>query len=231
MKKILSFVLFVLFFSGCTDIKQLSIFLPHDTQGMKKISSKLYVEDTMSKEDIKQLEKNIKIAKEYVKEVYKELNSSAIIYACISNECKDRFGLQARAHHLLNHIVLSKKGLSKEIIAHEYAHAELYSRVGLINLYKIPRWFDEGLAVYISKDTRTDEKAWQTIKDKNIPYPSKDELISFKEFNEATAKYNKNIDGNKLVVSYTYAGHIMAEWYTLHGTDGLLKYIDDINNL
>lgn len=57
-------------------------------------------------------------------------------------------------------IVLSADAMELNIIAHEYAHAEFYNRIGFYNwTFKIPTWFDEGLAMqnddrdYYSEDT------------------------------------------------------------------------------
>ncbi|MDA7948134.1 MAG: hypothetical protein MPJ78_11745 [Hyphomicrobiaceae bacterium] len=42
------------------------------------------------------------------------------------------------------------------IIAHELAHIELHGRIGEVGLLRgaLPAWFDEGLAVIVSKDER-----------------------------------------------------------------------------
>lgn len=51
-------------------------------------------------------------------------------------------------------LLLSPRGQNITIIAHELAHIELNHLLGPVNSLKIPAWFDEGLAVYVSDDRR-----------------------------------------------------------------------------
>ncbi|MGI3899256.1 MAG: hypothetical protein ACRYGP_00060 [Janthinobacterium lividum] len=53
-------------------------------------------------------------------------------------------------------LFLSPRGTDVAIAAHELAHIELHSRIGLARtvLKAVPQWFDEGLAVVVSDDPR-----------------------------------------------------------------------------
>ena len=49
-------------------------------------------------------------------------------------------------------IVLGPDGLNVDVMAHEWAHAELAARTSaLLRTYKVPTWFDEGLAMQLDE--------------------------------------------------------------------------------
>ena len=107
-----------------------------------------------------------------------------------------------------------------DIISHELSHAEFYKRIGFYNwTFKIPRWFDEGLAMqndyrnYYSEDTlkqRTDNF-------KNLPDVKK--LKTGRQFDEG------GID--QIMLNYMAAKHEVKNWYTKAKLDKLIK---DINS-
>ncbi len=128
-------------------------------------------------------------------------------------------------------IKIIPEAIKKELIAHKWSHAELYKRVGgFFNWRKIPRWFDEGLAVLVSHESRNDKRAWKKIIDNNISYPSPYELTTLKQWNQATHKYNKSIKMNDIVVTYTTAGQEVENRYKKAGEKGLKKLIDEVKN-
>lgn len=52
-------------------------------------------------------------------------------------------------------VIIGPEGRNPEVVAHEMAHAEISARTGpLLRTYKIPTWFDEGLAMQV--DHRVD---------------------------------------------------------------------------
>ncbi len=198
---------------------------------MQEIAPNVYVDNDMNKTEQQRVVKIIPEAKKYVIDVWGKLESQPTIYACSTSECSKSLGIGARAHQILNHLVLSPRGLTKELISHEWSHAELYKRVdGFFKWRKIPSWFDEGVAVLVSHEPRHDERAWEKIKNDNLPYPSLDELTTLKQWNQATRKYNKNIDSNNIVVAYAVAGHEVSQWYKKVGITGLNELIQKIKN-
>ena len=109
------------------------------------------------------------------------------------------------------------------------SHAELYERIdSFMTWRKVPRWFDEGLAVLVSHEPRHDKRAWKKIVDNNISYPLLNELITLKQWNQATHKYNQNININNIVVTYATAGHEVSQWYQKVGIQGLNKLIKEV---
>lgn len=76
---------------------------------------------------------------------------------CTTTACAERFGLRTRGLNYGSHFnFISPRGLNVSIITHELVHSELHRTMGLRDIYnpKFPQWFDEGLASYISQDTR-----------------------------------------------------------------------------
>lgn len=157
------------------------------------------------------------------------VTSEPTIYACSTKACEHSLGIGTSAHQVLNHIVLSQKAFTKELISHEWFHAEFYKRVdGFWGWKGIPTWFDKGVAVLVSHESRHDERAWRKIKNRNLKHPSISELITMEQWHQATKKYNENINGREIVVSYATAGHIVKEWYENVGSEGLIYLIKEI---
>lgn len=80
------------------------------------------------------------------------------ILICRTPDCHARMrGDGARAMTYGTHaIYVSPRGLEATFLAHELAHIEAHARIGLVGLVtgRVPAWFDEGLAVIISRDPR-----------------------------------------------------------------------------
>ena len=215
--------------SGYNKIKV--IILPPSWINMNKIAPDVYVNSDMSITQQKELLIQIPKAKIYVENIWGKVESKPIIYACSTKACAKSLGIEARGYQIYNHIALSPKALTKEIISHEWSHSELYKKVdGYFNWTEIPIWFDEGVAVLVGHDPRNDKRAWEKIQNENLQYPSIDELITLKQWNQSTKKYNKNIDMNDIVVTYAVAGHEINQWYKKVGTKGLNELIQKVKN-
>ena len=232
LKNIIFSITLLLFLTGCSKLNTTKVILPPSWIGMQKIAPNIYVDKDMNKTEQQRLIKIIPEAKKYTADVWGELESQPTIYACSTKECSQSLGIgDARAHQILNHLVLSPRGITKKTIAHEWSHAELYKKVdGYFNWTEIPMWFDEGVAVLVGHDPRNDKRAWEKIQNENLQYPSIDELITLKQWNQSTKKYNKNIDMNDIVVTYAVAGHEINQWYKKVGTKGLNELIQKVKN-
>ena len=120
-----------------------------------------------------------------------------------------------------SYIVISTQGVDLDIISHEISHAEFYERIGFYNWsFKIPRWFDEGLAMqndyrnYYSEDTLK----FKSNNYKNLPDIKK--LKSGKQFNEEGSP-------EQVMLNFMTAKHEVKNWYTKEKLD---KFIKDINS-
>lgn len=62
----------------------------------------------------------------------------------------------------LSVVVLGPEGQSSLYLAHEWTHAELEARLGYRRIeWQIPGWFQEGLCMVVSGDTRFPEGEWR----------------------------------------------------------------------
>jgi hypothetical protein len=237
MKKIISiigiFILFTILAYG-NELKRAKVYLPSSWIGMKNIAPYIYVEANMSLKQQKIVLTEFKNSQQYLVDIYGDIKTNPNLYFCESKSCAESIGMYGTVvgNRLVNSLILTKKGTTKEIIAHELAHEELSYRVG--GLYRwwkeIPIWFDEGLAVYISNEHRHDKRAWKQIINQKLPYPKINEMISLNNWNLATKKYNENVDYDQLVVSYATAGHIVEKWYKKANKDGLIELLNDVKN-
>ncbi|MFC7329174.1 hypothetical protein [Marinactinospora rubrisoli] len=73
---------------------------------------------------------------------------------CATEDCYQRIGGGgSRGIAVLNRaVLLSPRGTTPEIAAHELTHVELAARLGRAG--EVPQWFDEGVAVLVSEDPR-----------------------------------------------------------------------------
>ena len=137
------------------------------------------------------------------------------------NKYGNPFPVPAVTHIKLGaHIVISKEGIDLDIIAHEMSHAELYERIGFYNwTFKIPTWFDEGLAM---QNDHRDYYSEDTLKAKSDNYknmPDVRKLVSGRQFNETGTH-------EQVMLNYMAAKHEVKLWYTKEKLD---KFIKDIN--
>ena len=238
MKKILLtlLLLFILGLAGCTELKRAKVLLPHSLVGMRKVSSHLYVEKSMSSENQKKIEDVIPKAKKYVVDIYGEVITEPIIYACQTKECANSLGLVGKeiGVRLLGHIILTNRAfdkiLGRGLIAHEWSHEELYERIGgFWHWYKaIPMWFDEGLATLTMQEiSRYDKRAWKRIINEKIVYPKQKELVSWSQWNKACQDY---LIDESIVVPYATSRHIVSPWYKKVGQQGLVNLLNGIKN-
>ncbi|MFT3934188.1 MAG: hypothetical protein QM726_11270 [Chitinophagaceae bacterium] len=130
------------------------------------------------------------------------------------------YGVPALTHMKgCTYIVLSKQAVDLDIIAHELSHAEFYNRIGFYNwTFKIPRWFDEGLAMqndyrnYYSEDTlRVKTDNYKTM-------PDVKSYTSSKQFDEGGIE--------KVMLNFMAAKHEVKKWYTKERLENLIR---DIN--
>jgi hypothetical protein len=119
-----------------------------------------------------------------------------------------------------SYIVISNEGVNLDIIAHEMTHTEFYERIGFYNWsFKIPKWFDEGLAM--QNDYR-DYYSEDTLKVRSGNYINLPGVKNFKKDNQ----FN---DGSReqIMLNYMEAKHVVKHWYS---KKKLQKLIVDLNS-
>jgi hypothetical protein len=126
--------------------------------GLLRITSSLFVDPAMSVEARTKLQEAISRAAVQVAAFYGSFDQAPTLLVCATKECDHKLGGRgARANtYGTTFIRVSPDGLNQTILAHEFSHVELHTRIGLMRFLTgaIPAWFDEGLAVIVSDDAR-----------------------------------------------------------------------------
>lgn len=107
--------------------------------------------------------------------------------------------------------VIGPKGHNTEVIAHEIAHAEMSARTGpLLRTYKIPTWFDEGLAMRVDHRIAYNRQSLNEFKAKP------DVLVPF--LNEIASPASFFQTGEVGRLHYAFAKCVIEEWQREHGS-------------
>ncbi len=121
-----------------------------------------------------------------------------------------------------NYISVSDEYLNIDIIAHEFTHAELHTRLNMKALKSIPTWFDEGLATQNDYRKQYGLDAWieQTDNGKNT--------VPLEDMDTGSEFYAGPVEDRRF--RYLNAKHEVSEWMEIHGQKGLLELFDNLNN-
>lgn len=126
--------------------------------GFREIAPRIYVDAQANDADIDLALQSLEQGKAMVMEFYPARTSSPIWLLCLSGQCGVQAQPRPKAMAYMNMFVfVYPDGVTPTILAHELAHTELHHRAGSyrrLTSQAVPTWFDEGLAVYISRDTR-----------------------------------------------------------------------------
>jgi len=228
--------------SGCSILQGGKLLAPENA-GFSKVASNLYVETGADEAVQNALREAMARAETSIRAAYGSVNSSPIVHACISEDCYAAFGgLGPKAKvYYGNLILLSPRGLNWHYVAHEWSHAEMFSRLNISAWWwRLPHWFDEGVAVAISEAPENSESHWQFLVESNVPRPSQKELYTFKsmsQWNDAVGRYGekKNLERRakgetEIRPVYTAAGHEVRPWLAKAGRAGLLCLIEQLND-
>ena len=219
--------------TACGTIHSARMWFPKSF-GMDEVNPRLYVEPTMTAEQRQEVQRQIDIGRAQVERFYGSITTTPYFVACISRECDVHFGSygQPAASYGDMAIRLWAKGLSARVVAHEWSHAEFYRRAGgWWYARKIPRWFDEGVAVVVANEARHSDENWQEIQRQGLPTPKFDELISFSDWGAAVNKYGETAGDvpSNLHVVYTTAGHEVRGFLSCAGPTGIASVLGAVN--
>ena len=198
--------------------------------GMEKVGAALYVEPEMPREQRDRLVQQIALGRAQVERFYGTLETTPFIAACATPDCSARFGSYGERATAFGDgaIRLSHNGRAAPLVAHEWSHTEVFHRVGgWTKVGRLPRWFDEGLAVAIADEPLHAEANWQEIGRRGLPVPALADLVSREQWTAAIRQYGEtlgDVPGNLRVV-YTTAGHEVRRWLGCAGTDRALALI------
>lgn len=121
-----------------------------------------------------------------------------------------------------NYISVSDEYINIDIIAHEFTHAELHTRLNMDVLKSLPTWFDEGLATQNDYREQYGLDAWieQTDNGKNA--------LPLEDMDTGSEFYAGTADDRRF--RYLNAKHEVSVWMETHQQKGLLELFDKLNN-
>lgn len=185
----------------------------------------LYYRQGVSEERIREIKALIVRANERVERFWEGKVGNPDFVYCESDEDYLKFGAPfmtpaAATMSFNSYVVISNKGVDLDILSHEISHVELFERIGMYNrTFKIPTWFDEGLAMQV--DLR-DYYCLSALKEKsnnlrNLPKVT--HLTTGRAFGQGTR--------DEVMLNYMTASYQVAKWYTPRN---LSAFIYRINN-
>lgn len=121
-----------------------------------------------------------------------------------------------------NYISVSDEYINIDIIAHEFTHAEMHTRLNTNALKGIPTWFDEGLATQNDYREQYSSEKWaeQTNNGKNA--------LPLEEMDTGSEFYAGTVEDRRF--RYLNAKHDVSVWLETHQQKGLLELFDKLNN-
>ncbi|MCK2217155.1 hypothetical protein MF672_025695 [Actinomadura sp. ATCC 31491] len=122
--------------------------------GLTELQDGVYTEPDLTPAQRSQVIQSVAQARQLVTAFYGARRTDPSLLVCLTDSCYRRIGGgQERGIAILNRaVMLSPRGVNPVIAAHELSHVELHSR--LPSADAVPHWFDEGLAVVVSNDSR-----------------------------------------------------------------------------
>ncbi len=130
-------------------------------------------------------------------------------------------------------VVLGPEGGNPDVMAHEFCHDELYTRLGWWTLKRqVPQWFNEGLALLvdyrftdptnITRRFRESRDEWRFRSMGQQTLPPLSELESARQF------FGGN--GDRVTLAYLISGLTVADWLTRAGPAAPRHLTDTLAN-
>ena len=215
--------------SGCQTLQNSKLLLPPDWTGMQAVQRDVWVEASLT--DASRQEQVLVLyqrAQARLAAVVGEVQSRPIHVFCYTEACYQSFGggsPRAKSFGSLRTLI-GPRGLSEFTLAHEWWHTELHYRIGYFNRRRVPAWFDEGMAVWVSDDPRFDESVYQRILAAGINPPELSELETRSQFTAAIGRYGDHLraveaNSDAMTVVYPTAAHEVRRWMKGAGLPGL----------
>jgi len=185
----------------------------------------LYFRKGIDVETKLKLEALIEQAELRVADFWGEKKSNPKFIYCESDEDYMMFGVPVMTPASANmklgaYVVISKTGVDLDIISHEISHTELFERIGFFNReFKMPSWFDEGLAMQVDLRDYYSSDALKAISNNFKELPEVTKMSSNMEFWEGSRE--------QVMLNYATARYEVGNWYT---SDKLKHFIKSINS-
>jgi hypothetical protein len=143
----------------------------------------------------------------------------SIIY-CNSEEEYNKYGqpgTPACTYRKLGaYVVLKEESIDTSIIAHEISHAIMYNNLGWYKTnYKIPTWFEEGLAMQVDEREKYAIGSLQTKINNGFVLPNVSTISKGAQFYAG--------DDEAITLHYVIAKYIIHEWLHTHSLSLFIK--------
>jgi hypothetical protein len=241
--KIVLLIVLAAVIAGCGNLNGVKMLAPEQFN-MTPVESNLFVERGADEATLYGLRAAMTTAEDAIRKTYGSVVSRPVVNVCISDGCYKALGGSSGtlggSFVFLNRVLLAPGGSNWHFIAHEWSHAELFSRLNFVAWWHNPVWFDEGVAVAVSDAPQHAESQWQFLLSNGIPQPTRQELLnmrSLKQWNAANHQFGGDLNterkakGEALVSPvYAAAGHEIRTWLVKTGSGGLLALIARLND-
>jgi hypothetical protein len=235
MLKRMSLVAATCLVSGC-EILQAGKLLAPESFGMTLVGARMHVEGGADAQTEARLREALTQAEQAIRRAYGSVRTRPEVNACITEACYESFGGRGSVAKVYgDRILLSPRGLNWHFLAHEWSHAEMRSRINLRSWWRMPQWFDEGVAVAISEAPEHGEAHYQYLIDSHTPYPITEELYRFQSLDQwlkGVHQYGEDQNMQRkaqglpeLRPLYASAGHELRPWLAKVGVKGLSSFM------
>ncbi|MDA7425821.1 hypothetical protein [Thalassococcus lentus] len=182
--------------------------------GLHNVAPGIWTDDQTRQADLHRI---VETAAQRAEAFHGAFRHPRIIF-CHHQACADRFGLYPAGLAYGRHLVLlGPEGVNADVLGHEFSHIALHQNYAISDLWnpRFPHWFDEGLAVHLSPDSRyrtpgTLADAQWVLKAKTL-YDWKS-LVTQENWREA----------------YGSAGFLASHIETTYGQDALQALVSDV---
>lgn len=226
--------------AGCGNLRGLKLLVPEGF-GLTSVAENVSIESGADEKARDELRAAVSRAEDAIRAAYGDVESRPIVHTCITERCYESFGgMGSRAKVYGNRILLSPRGFNWHFLAHEWSHAELRARLTLRAWWRLPSWFDEGLAVTVSDAPEHSEGHWQFLVANDIQRPTRTELLDFqpgRQWLDAVHRYGETQNAKRKAKGepevrpvYAAAGHEVRPWLAKAGNRGLLALIERLNS-
>lgn len=188
----------------------------------------VHVDDAFSPERRISLQSEVQDAVGRVERFFGERRASPTLILCANPESLERYAGTTKKTILTyrtpfgDYIVAAEPTLSALFLSHELTHAELDKRLGWRRaMWQVPMWFQEGLAMVASGDTRYDEVRLREAVLKSGLNPELKQLESWRDFNRLAAQ-----NGD---LAYGMAFKEVSLWYRRVGREGLDRLLTELS--
>jgi hypothetical protein len=185
----------------------------------------VYYSKTTNATQLENLLQLKKAAEDKVKNFWIEntLSDYTLIY-CNSEKDYDKYGTAGTPattqRKLGAFVVLSKEGVDEQIIAHEITHTILYNHIGWYKaIFKIPTWFEEGLAMQVDDRPKYAIDVLQTKINNGLTIPDVSTIATGAKFYTG--------DDDAITLNYATAKYVIHEWLKTHSLSLFIKKMND----